>query len=155
MLASCSESNNSETGELIPNPDIDLTDLHGTWNKACSINLDIENIYKEEFLKTFGTQTDNPSVISIGYSNYSDSDCTVLPAPAEGLVLTQASNLGISPYGIYNTSEGVSAKVVEFESEYNGALKMAYIISGNTLYFALERNSKFSFDFNEPYLLNE
>lgn len=155
ILTACSESNNTESGELVLNSNIDLTDLHGNWVNACLLNIDYENIYKREFLKTFGNTSDNPSVISIGYSNYGDSDCSQLPPSTDGLVLTQGTNIAISPYGIYTTADGLSSKVVELETEFQGSYKMAYLVNDNTLFFTFENNNEFNFDFNEPYTLNE
>jgi len=154
-ITACTESNNSGAGQLLPDLNIDLTDLHGTWNNPCFINTDYENIYKSNFLKTFGASSDNPSVISIGFSNHGDSDCSQRPPTTEGLILFQGTNIAIYPFGIYTTNEGLSAKVVELETEFQGSFKMAYLINGSTLFFTFEKNNEFYFNFNYPYALNE
>jgi len=155
MLTACNESNDSSPGNLILDSNIDLTDLHGNWVNTCSENIDFENIYKRKFIKTSGDLSNNPIVVTIGFSNYSDSDCSQLPPFTEGLVLSRGSIIGISPYGIYTTDEGLSAKVVELEPEFEGSFKMAYLVVNNTLYFTFENNGEFIFNFNEPYTSNE
>ena len=152
ILTACVDSNDSASGNLILDSNIDLTDLHGDWVNTCSENKDDENIYKRKFIKTSGDPSNNPSVVTIGFSN---SDCSQLPPFAEGLVLARGSIIGISPYGIYITTEGLSAKVVELEPEFEGSFKMAFLVISNTLYFTFENNSEFNFNFDEPYTSNE
>jgi len=163
FISACS-SDGSETsqGVFSPQLNIEISDIEGFWVNACIESEELEDVYTWKFLDyKSGNIVGSENQMSFGNQYFSDANCTQAPLINNNLtdvVYTpsfEGEGSDFQPIGLYTSSEGIEAKVVEFNSGNLQSTRLAYYIDGEILYFSYEENSNYTIDYSNPYRLTE
>ena len=167
LLGACGGENSGSAPQFesqdrfISDESINVEDLTGFWSNSCIESNVYSNVYQREFLDyNSGTISKSSKHISIGVRNYSDSDCiqsvkSRLNGDGQLEIIPDYEGVetAFSVMGVYRTTEGLEAKVIEFANEVNGSTRIAYHINEGELYFAYEKSGSYEFDFSNPYVV--
>ena len=134
--------------------DIDATDLEGLWVNACIESTEPNGAYQREFIEyKSGASFGNESDISVGQMFFSDANCIDSPEidPNDVMPIISGRSASFTPVGLYTDKQGITSKVLEFASNFDGGDHLAYKVLNETLYYAFGQNSEFDIDYDDTY----